>query len=144
VSNEPHETKPAPASAVPGQATLSPPPGNRVAALLLLLWICAAVGAARGGLARYAEELPGALPNGVDPNVAPWWELTILPDVGPAIARRIVAHREVRAAQAAGGSQVFAAPRDMEAVSGIGKKTAQRLAPFLRFDDSSRRQPASQ
>ncbi|UCG15716.1 MAG: helix-hairpin-helix domain-containing protein [Phycisphaerales bacterium] len=77
----------------------------------------------------------------VNPNTAPWWELTVLPRVGEVTAKRIVAHREAAnsapAAQARRG-RVFAAPADLERVHGIGPKTARRAAPYLTFKRPNR------
>ena len=67
---------------------------------------------------------------GVDPNTAPWWELTALPDIGESTARKIVEYREVHADR----SPVFRRPDDLEPVPGIGPKTIRRIAPHLRFD----------
>lgn len=71
----------------------------------------------------------------VDPNTAPWWELTILPGVGESTARAIVEHR--RQAQIAGQSRPFKVAADLEHVHGIGPKTIERLEPLLRFDADS-------
>lgn len=103
--------------------------------LVSIAWLIASVCVVRGVLASRGERLPLGLPNGVNPNVAPWWELTVLPDVGPAIARRIVAHRESRGPQATSRSPAYKAPADLDAVSGVGPTTLQRIAPYLRFDD---------
>src|SRR4051794_18755908 len=60
----------------------------------------------------------------VDINTADWTELTVLPEIGPALAQRIVQYR------AAHGP--FAATTDLERVAGIGPKILQRLLPYLR------------
>ena len=74
----------------------------------------------------------------VDPNTADWAELTYLPQIGEAIAKRIVAYRQEQAPLAspkAGGEQarVFTCPEDLAAVRGIGPKTLEAIAPYLRF-----------
>lgn len=88
--------------------------------------------------------LPAAA-SSVDPNTASWYELTVLPRVGPATARAIVAYRvqwQDAAAQARPhGSTaphrrpptVYQAPADLTKVGGIGPKTVERIAPYLRF-----------
>ncbi len=69
----------------------------------------------------------------LDPQVAPWWELTVLPKIGETKARRIVAHRDAAAAR--GDSvRLFCCAEDLDEVHGIGPKTVRRLAPHLRFD----------
>jgi hypothetical protein len=71
----------------------------------------------------------------VDPNVAPWWELTILPRVGEITARKIVRYRECAAGTSVGkpAGKPFRRPADLEAVNGIGPITVQRMAPYLCF-----------
>ncbi|MHC4698026.1 MAG: ComEA family DNA-binding protein [Planctomycetota bacterium] len=71
---------------------------------------------------------PQSAISGVDPNVAPWWELTVLPRVGETLARAIVEHRE-----GCQNSPAFVHPSDLQAVRGIGPKTAQRVAPYIRI-----------
>lgn len=69
----------------------------------------------------------------IDPNSAPWWELTIIPGVGEVTARRIVSFRSEN-----GGTvdRLFRRPADLQGVHGIGPKTAARIAPYLAFPDS--------
>ena len=69
--------------------------------------------------------------NAIDPNTAPWWELTALPDIGEGTARKIVEYREAHADR----SPVFRRPDDLEPVPGIGPKTIERISPHLRFND---------
>jgi competence protein ComEA len=61
----------------------------------------------------------------IDPNRADESELDRLPGVGPATARAIVAARESGA--------VFRASGDLEAVRGIGPRSAERMAAHLDF-----------
>ena len=86
--------------------------------------------------------------NTVDPNIAPWWELTVLPRIGETIARRIVRFRTSSASdplRVSGSSDdpdpnvdepTFASPADLQRVRGIGPKTVERIAPWLRFEKS--------
>lgn len=134
MSETPHTTAPTPICA-DSIRTKNSPRDNRMAWLVFLVWLLASVCVVRSVLASREKGLPRALPNGVNPNVAPWWELTVLPDVGPAIARRIVAYRESREPRTTGHSPAYNAPSDLDAVSGIGPKTLQRIGPHLRFDD---------
>jgi competence protein ComEA len=72
----------------------------------------------------------------VDPNAATARELEALPGIGPSLARRVLDARErgVR----------FRAPRDLSRVRGIGPRTVERLAPYLRFDaDDGVRDPVA-
>lgn len=78
--------------------------------------------------ALYADQLR----KNVDPNHAPWWELTILPRIGEVTARSIVAHRESN--ESGGANVVFTCPEDLEAVPRIGPKTVERIRPWLRFE----------
>lgn len=59
-------------------------------------------------------------------NTATARELQALPGVGPVLAQRIVDYRTAHGA--------FRSPEDLLAVSGIGERSAARLAPLLRFD----------
>ncbi|MBA2292570.1 MAG: helix-hairpin-helix domain-containing protein [Gemmatimonadales bacterium] len=52
-------------------------------------------------------------------------DLTRLPGIGPALARRIVADREARGA--------FGTPAGLDRVAGVGPAILARLAPHLRF-----------
>jgi hypothetical protein len=140
VSETPHTAAPTPTCA-DSIRTKNSPRDHRMGWLVSIAWLLASVCVVRGVLASRGERLLRALPNGVNPNVAPWWELTVLPDVGPAIARRIVAYRESRGPQATSHSPAYNAPSDLDAVSGIGPKTLQSIAPYLRFDDHSSPHP---
>ena len=60
----------------------------------------------------------------LDLNRASAAELEQLPGIGPALAARIVAHREAEGP--------FASPRDLLEVSGIGEKTLARFEDRLR------------
>ena len=75
-----------------------------------------------------------ALPQGVDPNTAAWWELAGLPGIGEVTARRIVEHRRSVLADDPDARPVFRRPEDLLPVRGIGEKTIARLAPYLRFN----------
>ncbi|MFH0983217.1 MAG: helix-hairpin-helix domain-containing protein [Planctomycetota bacterium] len=70
----------------------------------------------------------------LDPNSAPWWELTALPGIGETRAKAIVEYRTQALAQVGKPDAiVFRRATDLEAVKGIGPKTATRMAPHLRF-----------
>lgn len=76
----------------------------------------------------------------IDPNIASWWELTVLPGVGEVTAKRIVVYRRTRGRNSgraepgrAPAPVVFASPADLQQVKGIGPKSVLRMAPYLTF-----------
>jgi len=71
----------------------------------------------------------------IDPNLASWWELTMLPRIGETLARRIVDYRESnsRSSENDPTLPVFSGVEGLQAVRGIGPKTLQRIGPYLRF-----------
>jgi len=71
---------------------------------------------------RAAED---KLKRGIDPNTAPQEDLELLPGIGPALARAIIAEREEHGA--------FVSAADLERVPGIGKAKVKRLNEYLRF-----------
>jgi len=95
-----------------------------------------------------AGDLATEVDQRIDPNVATWAELVILPRIGEVTAKRIVAYREAHQASGAaapdgqGPPIVFFCPEDLEAVHGIGPKTVARIAPHLIFPNSPPRRPA--
>ncbi len=60
----------------------------------------------------------------IDPNLATFEELKKLPGIGDTLAKRIVDKRQ---------DMLFRDENDLQKVSGIGKKTASKIAPFLKF-----------
>jgi len=68
---------------------------------------------------------PGPPTTPQDPNTCPADSLVRLPGIGPAIAGRIVAAR-------AEGVH-FACARDLQAIRGIGRRTVERIEPYLYF-----------
>ena len=105
--------------------------------LLVLLWpnmLIASFGSLRSADAPAA---PRSIRSSVNPNVASWWELTVLPRIGEGTARRIVQYREsvTQGSSADGVLPAFNRACDLEEVRGIGPKTVQRIARYLRFDD---------
>ncbi len=104
--------------------------------LLALSWLIVAVCFA--SVAWTSRGVAPAVPirGRVNPNLAPWWELTVLPEIGPSLARRIVDYRELQRTKNGATPQemVFQSARDLDAVAGIGPKTIARLTSHLRFD----------
>ncbi len=66
----------------------------------------------------------------LDPNCCTAAELQLLPRIGPALADRIVVFRTE-------SETGFRSPADLSAVTGIGPRTVERIAPYLRFDELS-------
>ena len=63
--------------------------------------------------------------NPINVNEAPLEELERLPGIGPVIAGRIIEERE---------RSPFASVQDLGRVSGIGPKSIESVAPFIRFE----------
>lgn len=108
---------------------------TRIAAALLLVlglsvWL-------RQPAVRPADAPLPPLQSTLDPNVAPWWELTAIPEIGETLARRIVEHREKirREGGVAAGQPVYRTAVDLDEVRGIGPVTVRRIGPYLRFGD---------
>ncbi len=104
--------------------------------LLMFLWLVAAIATVRSPSFADTGRPPANPLTSVDPNVVPWWELTVLPRIGEITARAIVQYRDSVAQSTLGGEAgpVFRRPADLAGVRGIGPKTVQRIAPYLRFD----------
>ncbi len=87
---------------------------------------------------HFAGEDRSAVPRppvrvGLDPNTAAWFELAQLPGLGEQTARNIVAFRERRHDSPNGGKTAYLGPGDLNLVPGIGRRTVQRIRPFLLF-----------
>ncbi len=104
--------------------------------ILLALWpvmgILAGVTVRTGGSPADVARMR----NAVDPNVAPWWELAVLPRIGPSTARAIIDQRNAaRQPQRAGSrTRTYESADDLTRVRGIGPKTIERIAPYLALD----------
>jgi competence protein ComEA len=83
---------------------------------------------AQGGLSGRLIEIDRAEPQAVafelDVNAAEWPELSVLPNIGETLARRIVESREA--------DGPFADIDDLQRVRGIGPKTLEQIRPYLR------------
>jgi hypothetical protein len=68
----------------------------------------------------------------LDPNVATWQELAVLPQLGEKRAKEIVAYREQYRADRRGGAP-FRKPEDLLVVKGIGVAMLNTIRPHLMF-----------
>jgi len=112
---------------------------NRVLAAIVLVWLIVlptilpqAFRAIFPSQDSAASLLPIPLEQTLDPNAAPWYELSALPGIGDDLAKRIVEFRD--AACASGAERAFENTADLQKVRGIGPKTAAKLSPFLRYE----------
>ena len=111
--------------------------------LLAFSWLAVAICLAPLEWTKTEKPCSALHGNLLNPNLAPWWELTVLPEIGPALARQIVDYRETQRAgtRAFFPEIVFRSADDLEGVRGIGPKTVARLIPHLRFDNDSLADP---
>lgn len=70
---------------------------------------------------------------GIDPNVANWAELALLPGLGESVSKRIIEFREERKLRNIWPA--FRRPEDLMRVKGIGEKTLKRMRPMLRLTE---------
>lgn len=69
-------------------------------------------------------------PERINPNTASMGSLVRLPGIGRARALDIIHYRQVNAQF----ETVFESADDLQAIRGIGPKTAEKLAPWLTFE----------
>ena len=77
-----------------------------------------------GGVIDIQEQPPLPLDFQVDINSADWVELSLLPNIGQVLARRIIESRETQGP--------FNQPDDLQRVPGIGPKTMDSIRRYLR------------
>ena len=108
-----------------------------VPTLLIALWVVLAPLLIQAALAARTPDAIQQVAGTVDPNRAPWWELTILPRIGPTTSRAIVAHRKSRGIhQPPGALGTFAVPDDLRVIRGVGPVTVRRIAGELTFGET--------
>jgi competence protein ComEA len=100
-----------------------------VAAALLAVSLAAIAGwiawqhSIAGRLIDIERAEPIAIETKIDINAADWPELALLPEIGPALAQRIVEDRRQRGP--------FASIDDLDRVRGIGPRTLEAIRPYL-------------
>jgi competence protein ComEA len=97
------------------------------AALLLIAAFWVRQGGPRGGLVEIDHRQPQSVRFQVDLNTADWPELTVLPDIGETLARRIVESREREGP--------YRGADDLRRVKGIGPVTVENVRPYVRNDE---------
>jgi competence protein ComEA len=97
--------------------------GLVLAALVAMVGYWFAQGGPQGRLIEIDRAEPLQARFAVDINQADWPELTQVPGIGETLARRIVAMRAQRGP--------FADHEDLLRVKGIGRKTLDRMRPYL-------------
>ncbi|MFQ5461937.1 MAG: ComEA family DNA-binding protein [Phycisphaerae bacterium] len=108
---------------------------DSMGALVAVTGVCFFICFFRLGWPAAPTALPGALQDRIDPNRVGWADLALLPGIGEVKATAIVAFRErQRQSQGHGAIRAFTTPADLRVVRGIGPKTVQRIAPYLRFE----------
>jgi competence protein ComEA len=90
---------------------------------VLLAWLAFRWWIWPGGFVEADAQTPSPASFQVDINTAPWPEIAQLPEIGEALARRIVASREK--------DGPFHSPEDLDRVAGIGPTTVEKLRPYL-------------
>ena len=103
---------------------------NQAVAAVFLALALAAIGGhwlwqgrLRGRMIDIDRVDPLAIKLQIDVNEAQWPELALMPDIGPELARRIVADREERGP--------FRDLDDLRRVRGIGPRTLEAMKPYL-------------
>ncbi len=131
VSSPNEKAKSEPPSAEPWPALLWTlrPNDQLVAALVTLFSLVFIVGSwfYRGGHRGQLIDIERASPQVVqfqlDINEADWPELSVLPEIGETLAKRIIETRKSRGP--------FSGIEDLRRVRGIGPRTLERIRPFL-------------
>lgn len=127
----------APETASTTTTSKTPRPLDPCLTILLLLWpaMVILVLAHLRATSQPAQMTPPM--SAVDPNIAPWWELSVLPRIGPGTAQEIVRFRQTtrQDSRPVDKTRVFRRVADLAQIRGIGPKTLQRIGRYLRIDD---------
>ena len=73
----------------------------------------------------------------IDPNIAGVAELMAMPGIGPALADRIVSYRRDYQGRHGPEARAFAKLDDLQKVKGIGPRTAEKMEPYLEFQEAT-------
>ncbi len=122
----------------PRKTTTPPDPRtdfDQIGTILVVLWTMLPIAAFRAAKAVDPAIPPPPSLDTIDPNSAPWWELTVLPEIGESGALQIIAYRTATSSDETGRPRRFSRVADLELVRGIGPKTVARIAPYVRFGD---------
>lgn len=78
----------------------------------------------------------------IDPNIAPWHEMVMLPAIGKSVAQEIVTYRQQGRRNwkkdhpdslVDDALPVFTKPEDLLPIKGIGPATLEKIRPYLQF-----------
>jgi hypothetical protein len=108
---------------------------RRFVSAAVIIWLIGLIGLARWWWTTRGPAPTDILLTGVDPNIAPWWELASLPEVGETTAKAIVEFRQsqLRLRGLSPSDPVFTQPSDLDEVRGIGPATLHRIREHVRF-----------
>jgi DNA uptake protein ComE-like DNA-binding protein len=118
---------------------------QRVLSAMLLIALALGALGLRGAVPPPHAPAPGAhiadATLALDPNVAPWWELTVLEGIGPQRAKAIVAYRDLERDPERPDNPVFRSAAYLERVPGIGPKTVEVIRAQLVFTEQTTSAP---
>ena len=97
--------------------------GVTLGALIAMAALWLIQGGLKGSLVEWRDAKRQTATLQININRATWPELTLLPEIGETLARRIVESRE--------RDGPFRSHDDLGRVRGIGPKTLERLRPYL-------------
>ena len=100
----------------------------RAAAVAAVVLLAVCVGGVIGAARQTAAVIE---PERINPNTASMGSLVRLPGIGKARALDILHYRQVNAEF----ETVFESAGDLQAIRGIGPKTAENIAPWLTFEE---------
>ena len=111
---------------------------SALAGMVLVFCVVLAVQAVRHR--QYISDPPpptrlNALADRLDPNIASWQELNVLPQLGQKRAKAIIAYREQFRANGR-GQIAFHKAEDLLRIKGIGVAMMETLRPYLMFPAS--------